>query len=452
MGRLESLTMPGSMLPVPDPATLAVQFALAVILGFLVGIQRERAGSLFGIRTFPLITVLGTLSALLTTVFGVWILPAGLLSLTLLGIVAAFLQLLGGTRGASELASGKFESGDQTPSEPESPVHIHGMTTLVTMLVMYCVGAMLANPSWTMLALEAGGLTAVLLQFKLQLHQIARKLGEDDMKAIMYFVMISFVILPILPKDAFGPLKAFNLYETWLMVVLIVGLSLAGYVTYKFFGKQAGILSGGVLGGAVSSTATSVCYTRMAADKSISPLQAAVVMMIANTVMYARLLILAVIVSESFFWQCLGPLSCFLVACFVPALLLWRRVRSENFVMSAPKNPTQFVPAITFGMFYAVIMLLMKLGIHFFGEKGLFAAAGISGLVEPNAVVLSTARLAVENSAIMTWGWRIVLVAMMANLLFKSAIAFFLGGRSFGLYMLRFLMIPALVGLILVFS
>ncbi|MDO5565613.1 MAG: MgtC/SapB family protein [Planctomycetia bacterium] len=221
----------------PDPTRLAFQLGLALLCGFLIGLQRERSKSHFGIRTFPLITVLGTLCAMLSTMFGLWLLPTGLFCLTLIGVATSVMNWQMSCRSASSQ-----ENAETTPIE-------FGTTTFVTLLVMYCVGALLANPEWNPLAIEITGVTAIILQFKIALHEVAGKLGESDMKAIMQFVMISFVILPLLPNRGFGPFDLFNPYETWLMVVLFLGMRFAGYIFYGFFWVKTGILLGGGLGG-----------------------------------------------------------------------------------------------------------------------------------------------------------------------------------------------------------
>ncbi len=126
----------------------------------------------------------------------------------------------------------------------------------------------------------------------------------------MQFVLISCIILPVLPNQNFGPSKllglsthaldVFNPFETWLMVVLIVGMSLGGYIVYKFFGGNAGILLGGVLGGAISSTATTVSYSQRANDNSFDRRIAAIVIMIASAVSFVRVLIAVLVVSPDF--------------------------------------------------------------------------------------------------------------------------------------------------------
>src|SRR6185295_442002 len=191
------------------------QLGIALGLGLLVGLQRERTDSrLAGFRTFPLITMLGALCALLAGEFGGWILGAGLAALAVLIIV-------GNLPGRKQL------------DEPA------GVTTETAMLLMFVVGACLST-NFVGLAIAVTGTVAVLLHLKPELHALAAKMGEGDFKAIMQFVLISLVILPVLPDQHYGPYQVLNPFKIWLMVVLIVGISLSGYIIYKWAGPKAG--------------------------------------------------------------------------------------------------------------------------------------------------------------------------------------------------------------------
>jgi uncharacterized membrane protein (DUF4010 family) len=103
-----------------------------------------------------------------------------------------------------------------------------------------------------------GAATAALLAFKVEIHGVAQRLSESDVKAIMQFALLSLVILPALPDRTFGPYDVLNPRQVWWMVTLIVGVGLAGYVAHRFVSEQTGLTMSGLLGGAVSSTATSV--------------------------------------------------------------------------------------------------------------------------------------------------------------------------------------------------
>jgi uncharacterized membrane protein (DUF4010 family) len=383
---------------------LFTQLGLSVLLGLLVGLQREHAApGQPGMRTFTLITVLGTLCAILAKVFGGWIVVAGLLSLAVVMGYADFLRIR------------------QKDPDP-------GTTTDVAVLVMYGVGALLTVAPMAV-AIAIGGGVAVLLQFKLELHRIAQRLGDEDLRAIMQFVLITCIILPVLPNETYGPLNVLNPFITWLLVVFIVGMSLGGYIIYKFFGRDAGILLGGVLGGIISSTATTVSYSRQARDDRSRVRTVAVVIMIASTVAYMRVLASVAVVSREFFLRTLGPVSAMLLLTLVPSLILWFRVRREPATMAVQENPTQLKSAITFALMYSVVLLALAAAREYLNGQGMIVVAGLSGLTDMDAITLSTARMSLEDPDVAATGWRLIVAAAVANLVAKAVLAGVIGGR-----------------------
>jgi uncharacterized membrane protein (DUF4010 family) len=390
------------------------RLGLAVLLGLLVGLQREHAAAgLAGLRTFPLITVLGTVAALLAQQFGGWIVAAGLVGITALVAV---------------------HSPRRRPIDGQPPGS-NGTTTDVTMLLMYSVGALLViGPRAA--AVAVGGTAAVLLQFKPELHGLAKRLGDVDLRAIMQFVLLTCVILPVLPQRTlqllpdppYGSLNVLNLFEIWLMVVLIVGLSLGGYLLAKFAGEDAGMLLGGVLGGAVSSTATTVSYSRHARGDPVATRTAAIVVAIASTVSFLRVMVAVAVVSAGFLLTIAGPALVLMVLTLAPAVLVWFRHRHQPAILHRSENPTELRSALFFGLLYAAVLFGLAVAKYFFHSGGLYAVAWISGLTEMDAVTLSTARLATSDATVASEGWRLIVVAAMANMMSKTALAGILGG------------------------
>ena len=455
---------------------LIFQLALSLGLGLLIGLQRESARSGFGgVRTFPLIAVFGTLGALASTRFGVWILPSGLLCVALIGIAERAFSLARRWIRAAEISASRSNTNasenvsstepslslfatktneikDASENEP-LPRRDFGATTLVSALATYCVGAILANPAWTLVGLEAGAIVAILLQFKRKLHEISAALGENDLNAIMQFALVSFVVLPILPNQNFGPFGAFNPFEAWLTVALIVGMSLAGYVVYKFYGANAGVLFGGFVGGAVSSAATTTSYSKAVATGATSRDVAAVVILLASATQTVRALILEASVSQEFFYRCVPASVVFIAASVLPALWIWRRIRRDaqssgsSSGVSEQKNPTQWKTALTFGALYVVILFAIKASNALFGDLGTVASVAISGLVEMNAVALSVARLATTDPATMQDGWKLIMIASIFSYLFKIGVVFSIGGARFGWKVVPLFAIPCGVAL-----
>src|SRR3972149_5991637 len=339
-------------------STIFQQLGISLLLGLLVGLQREHAASgIAGMRTFPLITVLGTLSALLTNSLGIWVVPTAMLGVMAVIIMGHLIQ---------------FRQG-----EP----HL-GTTTDMAMLVMFAVGAYLVDGPMVV-AVAVGSGVAVLLQFKPEMHGLAKKLGDEDLRAIMQFVLLSCIILPVLPNKNYGPstlfglpqptLDVFNPFETWLIVVLIVGMSLGGYIVYKFFGRDAGILLGGILGGAISSTATTVSYSRQAKNNPLDKRIAAIVILIASTVSYVRVLIaVGVVAQHDFFLRVCGPVGILMAATLAPAAAIWYRSRRQPYAMPDQKNPTQLKSALIFGVMYVGVLLALAAGKAFIGGGGLY--------------------------------------------------------------------------------
>src|SRR5262245_6571773 len=382
-----------------------LQLGISLGLGLLVGLQRERAASrLAGMRTFPLVTLLGTLCAMLAQSFGGWVLAAGLVSLAALIVVGNLLEMREG------------------PADP-------GLTTEVALLLMFSVGAYLIMGTREV-AIAIGGGVAVLLQFKGSLHGLVRKLGDDDLTAIMRFVLISLVILPALPNRAFGPYSALNPREIWLMVVLIVGISLAGYIIYKFFGEQAGIVVGGALGGLISSTATTVSYARRTRSDPVGSRAAAIVIIAASTVAFGRILLEIALVAPSFFPKAFPQIFALLLLMTLVGSSVWFWGRNEPTAMPTQENPSELKSALGFAAIYAIVVFAVAVAKEHFGELGLYAVAALSGLTDMDAITLSTAQMVRSSRLDADYGWRVIVLASLANLMFKSLIVVALGKRQ----------------------
>jgi len=398
-----------------DFSAVAKEIGIALGLGLLVGLQRERVASpLAGFRTFPLITVSGTIAALLGQSFGGWIVGAGLIALAGLIVVG-------------NLA--KQKKGDLDP----------GLTTEVAMLLMYGVGAyVVVGPAAAAIAI--GGGVAVLLHLKPEMHSLAARIGNADFKAIMQFVLVSFVILPVLPDQAYGPYQVLNPHRIWVLVVLIVGISLAGYMVYKFFGEKAGVMMGGILGGIISSTATTVSYARRSRQAKGSSKLAAQVILIASTVVFVRVLMLIAATAPASLREAGPPLGAMLGVMMVLSVGTWFVDRHAKVQMPPQDNPTELKSAILFAALFALVTLGVAAAKEHFGQRGLYVVAILSGLTDMDAITLSTTQIVKSGQTDVHTGWRLILAAALANLVFKAGTTAVLGDRKL------FLRVSALFG------
>ena len=388
-----------------DISTTFSQLGIALGLGLLVGLQRERVESrMAGVRTFPLVTIFGTLCGLISQATGGWVVGAAFVALTAVIIIS----------NVAKLKADKLNA---------------GMTTEIALLLMFGLGVYLTVGAREV-AIAIGGGTAVLLQFKGQMHRLVARLGEDELKAIMQFALLSLVILPVLPNRAYGPYAVLNPRQIWWMVVLIVGISLGGYIAYKFFGEKLGIVVGGLLGGLISSTATTASFSRRAATAPESSGAAALVIMIASSIVLVRVMLEIAVVSPSFLATAWLPLLLLLVLFLALSAALWFFSAKEKTELPEQENPTELKSALFFGMIYAVVLIATAAAKDKFGNQGLFVIAGISGLTDVDAITLSTSQLVHSGRLEAGMGSRVVLVAFLSNLVFKALIIFTLGNSQ----------------------
>lgn len=381
-----------------------VQLAISLLLGLLVGLQRQRTeATVAGIRTFPLISAFGTVCAWLAADYGGWIIAAGFLALAALLVAGNFVQAKGGDTDA-------------------------GQTTEVAALLLFGIGAYLVMGQMAV-AVALGGVTALLLHYKELLHGFATRIGGRDVTAIMQFVLVTLVILPVLPDRAYDPYQVLNPFQIWLMVALIVGIGLAGYVAYKIFGEKAGAILGGLLGGLISSTATTLSYARRTTSAPSSGALAALVIMIAAGAVFVRVLAEIAVVAPGQFTRIAPPLVAMLAACAVIAAFMYRHSRDHDGEMPHQENPADLRSAIIIGALYALIIVAVAAANDEFGARGLYTVAVLSGLTDMDAITLSTAQLAQQGRLAAETGWRLILVASMANLAFKGGLVALLGSR-----------------------
>ncbi len=413
----------------PEPDLIFRHLGLALVLGLLVGLQREHSeAGRPGMRTFTLITILGAVTALLAEAFGGWILAAGFLAL----VAALLLPVIILSR--------------QEQADP-------GITTDIAALVMFGVGALLVVlPDAPAIPVAIGGGVAVLLQFKPELHGFAQRLGDQDLRAIMQFALITCVILPVVPDRAFDPYGVLNPRHAWLMVVLIVGISLAGYILYKFFGEKVGIILGGLLGGAVSSTATTVAHARQVRSGLKGAHGAAIAIGLANAMVFPRILVAVSVVAPAFAETLLVPCLMMTLLTLGPAVMGYLRFRPEGLQTVEQRNPSELRSALFFGGMYLAVSYALAVVRQLIAPEYLYLVAAVSGLTDMDAITLSTARMYIleEGGWISQHGWRLLLTASLANLAFKCLISFVVGGGALARRLSWIFAIPFLGGIGLV--
>lgn len=392
-----------------DPGfdTQLIGLGIAIAIGFIIGLEREWAENKpVGVRSSSLIAALGGLSALMLPETGGWPVAAGLLTLGLI--------LISRTRGDEHA----------------------GTTTVIAALVVYLLGAAAVAGYWLQ-TIVIGGAVMLLLHWKKPLHRWVDRLGDRDFETIVRFVLIALVVLPVLPNRNIGPYDVFNPFTAWSLVVLIVALNLVGYVAFRLVGSRAGGWAAGLLGGLVSSTATTISYAGMSKhDRDTAPL-AALIILVASAVVYGRVLLELAVVAPELVVPMAGPGVTFSLVLVGLGAFAFRRYRSSDKTdMPQQENPARIRQALSFAALYVVILFAVTAARELIGEDAIYGVAFVSGLTDVDALTLSIGQLHSTGKIGSADAWRAIFLATLSNLLFKTVAASFLGSAQLRRYML----------------
>jgi uncharacterized membrane protein (DUF4010 family) len=372
-------------------------------LGLMMGLERERRGGTHaGLRTFGLVGIAGAVSALLAQEGGfTWLVPA-----VALGLLAMM------------IAADRHEA----DAEPDT-------TTTVALLLCYLFGAMLWHGHLQLTVTLALGVTA-LLYFKAELHGVTHRLTRRDIVSFLQFALITFVVLPVLPDEGFGPYGQLNPYSIWLMVVLTAGISLAGYAALRIApsAQMAPLL--GLLGGLVSSTATTLVFSRLARKEPGQAATSVAVIVIANLVVPLRIGVLALVIAPQALPVLAPVLALGVLAGAAGPLRGWVRLRSSRVPFPDIGNPADLRHALGFGLAYAVVLVVSAAFNDYAGSAGVYTVAALSGLGDMDAIAISTLQLLDDAQLDAGQATRAIVIALAANMGFKALLVLVLAGRA----------------------
>jgi len=388
-------------------------FALALGLGALVGIERERKkaqdmeAGIGGLRTFILLSLTGAVGAWLSAKTGAHWIFAGT------GIGVCGVLACGYTLHA-------WSARD------------FGATTEVAAVLTYLLGGMALYGEQALAAALAVA-TAAVLAYKRPLHVLAEKIGPEDLHAGLRLLLATFVVLPVLPNRTVDPWGALNPYKMWWLVILISGLSLAGYVVSRWLGPGRGLPLTGFFGGLVSSTAVSLSFARRSREEPAETPGLAEALagglLLSWVVMFARILVAVAVVNFGLLRPLLTPmLAMGLTSLAAAAYFCWRSARSPaRPAATVPlKNPFSLTSAIKFALLFAAVLLLVKVVEQSFSGRGLYVLAGLAGLTDVDAITLSMASQA-RQSGDSTLAVHAITLAVVSNTLVKCGLVVGLG-------------------------
>ncbi|AXY01476.1 MgtC/SapB family protein [Vibrio alfacsensis] len=383
---------------------------IALLLGAIVGTQRGwvmrnsvEGSRVAGIRTFSLVGLLGGLVGILASIYSPLLLGFALIALVILACIAFVAQ--------------------QKKSEDIS------ITGVVSLIVTFVLGS-LAVSGEAVLAAAAAVITAVVLDNKKELHQALQRLQEYELDAALRLLLISIVLLPLLPNQAYGPWGALNPYEIWWMVVLIASISFVGYFAIKIGGTKRGILFTSVFAGLSSSTALTLQFSHLSREQpSISPLLASGILLSCGT-MFPRLLIVLSVLNPQLVRLLWPIVMAMMIALYLPAWWIWRKSEVESVQQSNKQtNPLALQSALFFGVVLAVIMLLSHALSNWFGSAGVLILSALSGITDVDAISLALGRQSTQTLSVTTAALGI-LIAASVNTVVKMGMVVAIGDKA----------------------
>jgi uncharacterized membrane protein (DUF4010 family) len=383
---------------------------LALFLSFLMGLEREERRtasdhySFGGVRTYPLIGLIGYATSLLS---GGQILPV------MLGfaVVGGFLMLAYQHKVATSALS--------------------GVTSEMSGLTTYLVGALVYREQFW-IATTVTVASMLLLEFKAVLEGLSKRIAAEEILTFTKFLLLTAVILPVLPNQEFGPFQI-NPFKAWLVVVAVSGVSYGSYVIQKLTKGQGGVILAALLGGAYSSTVTTVVLAKRAARESRPHLFAGGTL-IASGVMYLRLAGLVTMFNRNLMLT-LGVPFALLAAAGVGAGWLWTRIpdatAGEVKREFEPKNPLELRAAFFFAALFLAILVATHLVVTYLGRAGVYTLAGLMGVTDVDPFIMGMTQSAGGVTSLKVAS-AAILIAAASNNLVKGIYAFWFSDRKTG--------------------
>ena len=392
--------------------SMAASLLIAVFLGFSIGLQREisfyhrEKNIIFtGARSFAIISLLGVLASYF---------KAQYISITIV-ITAIFGLMLIGSYVVRALHHKNS-----------------GTTTEFAAIAAFVVG-MLVYDRLYIYATFSTVVIIFILEIRSRVLEFKSQVKKKDIQSMVLFLLITFVVLPVLPNETVDPYDLFNPYITWMMVVLISGLSFVAYIAARIVGTSRGMMVAGFLGGFFSSTATTITFSKKVDREGKLTKQLTATIALACTTMYIRVVIVTSFISIDLTMQLapaylLGALSGYLYIYY-----LYRQTQKSSMDVDFMfKNPLEMKEALKFGLLFGVVFGATSLLHDWAGNLGIYISSLVSGLTDVDAITLSLSKLYSNEEVILTTAAIGIVIATFSNSFTKLAISYTVGNRMLG--------------------
>jgi len=374
------------------------KLVLLLLLSFLIGFEREEHKTsdkfmyLFGgVRTYPLIGFCGFVLAYITN--------SDPLALTIgLAVIGSFLWI-------------SFKHSLEVSKTA-------GITSEVSAILTFLLGPLIYQEHFW-IAVSLGVISVFLLEFKEGLEGVAKKVSSVEILTFAKFLLLSVVILPTLPDVELTRFHI-NPFSTWVIVVAISSLSYGSYILQNIFGKKRGLFFSAILGGAYSSTFTTITLAKHSHFDKRSHIFSGPILA-SSGMMYLRISLLLFLFSPIIF----NSLYKYTVSLGIIAVLfgfIWSKTGknhlNETSALNAmKKNPLEISSSLFFAVLYLAILMATEFILNNYGKPGIFSLAILSGVVDVDPFLMSMAHSAGQHTPINMAQNSILIVASSNNVM-----------------------------------
>jgi uncharacterized membrane protein (DUF4010 family) len=396
-----------------------LNLAVALGIGLVIGAERERrkgvgpSRSPAGIRTFAVTSLAGAVSFIVG--------GGALLSILIAGVII--------------LTAAAYWRGHEV--DP-------GLTTEIALILTALIGGL--SMQQPMLAAGLGVVVAVLLAARSRLHHFVRSvLTEDELNDALVFAGATLVILPLVPDRPMGPFSAINPHSIWILVILVMAISGAGYIAVRLLGARFGLPISGLASGFISSTATIGAMGARAA-KTTDVLAAAVAGAVLSTIATIVQLALVLAATNMTTFRALSvPLICAgLVAAVYGTVFTIRALQQKTASEARAGRAFSLSTALVFGLTLCSILVASAALREWFGEAGIIVAATLAGFIDTHSAAISVASLVASGKMNATDAVFPILAGFSTNTISKIVLAGVSGGPPFALRVIPGLIVVAL--------
>jgi uncharacterized membrane protein (DUF4010 family) len=418
-----------------------IAFGTAVLLGFLIGLERSMAASenpSSTIRDFVIVALVGAISAYAAVQYdNSWLIVGGLIGVLTLMVLAYLME------------HRRHEDADP------------GVTTEAAAVVTFFLGVLIIKGA-PELAVALAIVLLIVLSEKVVIERFGKQIQAFELQSAVKFLVITFIVLPILPHQSLDDyfegndnafktlspgtevrislagdlistiLSALKPFQIWMIVVLVSFIGFSGYVLIKIVGAGAGIGLTGLIGGLASSTVTTLSFAGRSKELPQLNRIFAVAILLASSVMFPRVLLQIGVFNQPLMGNIALPM---LVTggtgLALAVYLLWRssESNSESEEISFG-NPFSLKSAVTFGLVFATILVVTRVATAYLGDTWLPVVAIVSGLTDADAIAFSVSDLQRAGLISLDWASFNLVLGSLSNTYMKLFLVFSLGHRG----------------------